>query len=130
MRGNNGQAQPRPISRPQNADVIHMTRPWPGRLGAVLAAWLGVTYLVATDDHISRTTAMAIMIAITGAASVEFLTWRGRTLTLTSEAVISRTGLFPHEIRIPLRHISGIGRDQSPCGVLWGYGHLPRVAQV
>lgn len=94
---------------------------------AVLAAaiLLGILILVWTDNQAARVLAGVIVLVALGGFVVRYVRWAGINFVVTTERVISRTGVIAKKgIEIPLDRINTVFFDQSLFERLIGAGNL------
>ena len=95
--------------------------------GALLAAAviLGILVLTATGNSALRILAGLIVLAALGLFVVRYVRWAGINFVVTSERVISRTGVIAKKgIEIPLDRINTVFFNQSLFERLIGAGNL------
>ena len=114
----------------ENEGIILDLRPHWGRLVrpvATLVATLGIWIWVTAEAEIRALEilmiGMGVYVAIKALRS--YLHWNSESLTLTTERVIHRTGLFQtNSFEVPLIRINTVSSQQSWLGRLLAYGQI------
>ena len=114
----------------ENEGIILDLRPHWGRLVrpiATLIATLGIWIWITAEIEIR--TLEILMIGMGAYAAIKalrsYLHWNSESLTLTTERVIHRTGLFQtNSFEVPLIRINTVSSQQSWLGHLLAYGQI------
>ncbi len=114
----------------ENEGIILDLRPHWGRLVrpiATLVSTLGIWIWITAEIEIRTLeilmTGMGVYVAIKALRS--YLHWNSESLTLTTERVIHRTGLFQtNSFEVPLVRIIAVSSQQSWLGRLLAYGKI------
>ena len=114
----------------ENEGIILDLRPHWGRLVrpvATLIATLGIWIWVTAETEIRTLEILMIGIGVYVAIKAlrSYLHWNSESLTLTTERVIHRTGLFQtNSFEVPLIRINTVSSQQSWLGRLLAYGQI------